>query len=219
MGPGGDEYLLPVARQRIEESDFLVGAARHLDRYRKAGKVCHVIESSFSEALDSIEERRKVMKTAVLVSGDPCLFSYLELLRTRFGPEELEVLPGVSSFQLLCSRFACSYNNAKIVSVHGRPLAILKTAMVSNDRLVVFTDNENTPEIIARYLAHNTAIANEMEEWDFYIGTDLSYNTETVRKGRLAELARGPNNQRKDERNKLCVLILEKNQQLSKGSE
>lgn len=214
MGPGGGEYLLPQGRKRIEESDFLVGAKRHIRLFQHLGKPHHIIQSSFSEALDSIEEKRKTNKVAVLVSGDPCLFSYLALLRRRFGPGELEVVPGISSFQLLCARFACAYNDAKIISVHGRPLDNVRKALPANDRLVIFTDNENTPQRIARYLLGNIPPAEaplgkegqrgkeaqggepkrgagffDESEWDVYLGVNLSYDDEELRTTTLSKLA------------------------------
>jgi len=116
MGPGPVEYLLPAALAAIREADLLAGAGRHLESFSHLGKETLVIEGDFTEAAEEIGRKRMHKKVAVLVSGDPCLFSFLGLLRRKPVFEDVEVAPGLSSFQLLAAKARFMWNDAKIIT-------------------------------------------------------------------------------------------------------
>ncbi|MFR5786902.1 MAG: hypothetical protein ACLUHE_07190 [Christensenellales bacterium] len=60
----------------------------------------------------------------------PCWFpatrdctSLLEMLKRKIGGEYLRVHPGVSALQLFAARLGVSWQDAKILSAHGRALS------------------------------------------------------------------------------------------------
>ncbi|MDP9475934.1 MAG: precorrin-6y C5,15-methyltransferase (decarboxylating) subunit CbiE, partial [Actinomycetota bacterium] len=57
---------------------------------------------------------------AVLASGDPGFFGIVRMLGERFGRESLRVLPGRSSAALAFARAGLHWDDAVIVSAHGR---------------------------------------------------------------------------------------------------
>ncbi len=57
---------------------------------------------------------------AVLASGDPGFFGIVRVLAERFGPEELRVLPAVSSVARAFARAGLPWEDAVVVSAHGR---------------------------------------------------------------------------------------------------
>ena len=57
---------------------------------------------------------------AVLVSGDPGLYSLAERLLRRFGRENCRVTPAVSSVQVAFARLGLSWDNVRVISAHGR---------------------------------------------------------------------------------------------------
>ena len=59
-------------------------------------------------------------KVAVLVSGDPGLYSLAERLLRRFGRENCRVTPAVSSVQAAFARLGLSWDNVRVISAHGR---------------------------------------------------------------------------------------------------
>ncbi|GFP19334.1 cobalt-precorrin-7 (C5)-methyltransferase [Candidatus Hakubella thermalkaliphila] len=77
IGPGSEDYLLPVARKEIKRSDVLVGGKRALALFRDLNKEEIYLEGHFDQAICYIEENRDRKKIAVLVSGDPGLYSFL----------------------------------------------------------------------------------------------------------------------------------------------
>jgi precorrin-2 methylase len=101
LGPGSPEYLLPLARQVIEEAETLAGGRRHLAPFEGGKKKLIFLENGLESLLDAVDSRRESERIALLLSGDPCIFSLLGRIAARFSPGDYEVVPGLSSFQLL----------------------------------------------------------------------------------------------------------------------
>ena len=57
---------------------------------------------------------------AVLASGDPGFFGILRILVERFGSDDLQVVPAVSSVASAFARVCMSWDDALVVSAHGR---------------------------------------------------------------------------------------------------
>jgi precorrin-6y C5,15-methyltransferase (decarboxylating) CbiE subunit len=71
--------------------------------------------------LDRLEAAwRSGLKLAVLVSGDPGLYSLAERLLRRFGRENCRVTPAVSSVQAAFALLGLSWENVRVESAHGR---------------------------------------------------------------------------------------------------
>ena len=71
--------------------------------------------------LDQIAARRAAgRRVAVLVSGDPGLYSLAQNVVRRFGREHCEVVPAVSSVQVAFARLGLDWADARILSAHGR---------------------------------------------------------------------------------------------------
>ena len=169
VGPGTGNYLLPAAREAIAGADILAGGPRHLEPYRESGKALLPLEGSLDAFLDRLEEKRHTGRVALLLSGDPCFFSLLGKLGTRFPREELEVIPGVSSFQVLFARLGIQWNGTETASLHGRPLEdALKSVREDRgypDRVAVLAENLGYPE--ERILRTTLfALAGEGQAWD-----------------------------------------------------
>ena len=123
IGPGAKEYLLPVALRRITEADCLIGARRALDLFPefKKEKVC--FDSRMNRVIPYLKKYRKDKKIAVLVSGDPGLYSLAQTIARNFPKDEYEVIPGISSLQLAFARIGESWQDAGIISLHGRKIS------------------------------------------------------------------------------------------------
>ncbi|MGB3405682.1 MAG: precorrin-6y C5,15-methyltransferase (decarboxylating) subunit CbiE [Microcoleaceae cyanobacterium] len=90
---------------------------------------------------------------AILVSGDPLFFGLGRLLLSWFPPEDLVFHPHVSSIQLAFNRIKVPWQDAVIVSGHGRSLERLNQALQQNaEKIAILTDNINTPAAIANLL-------------------------------------------------------------------
>ena len=120
-GPGGEDGLTMEARRALDGADAVYAAQRyaHLVPPEKLRPLLPVGEA-VREMERSLAEGRK---TAVLVSGDAGFYSLLARLREELGPDRLHVIPGVSSVQALCARLCTGWEEAAMLSAHGRELS------------------------------------------------------------------------------------------------
>jgi precorrin-6Y C5,15-methyltransferase (decarboxylating) len=101
----------------------------------------------------------------VLASGDPCYFGIGPLLVERLGRARVEIVPHVSSVALAFARLGIGWQDARVVSAHGRPLDAAIQAARGAHKLAVLTDETNTPAVIAGALLE--AGAENCDAWVF----------------------------------------------------
>ncbi len=151
VGPGSGEYLLPVARAAVQAADVLVGGQNALALFASLGKEQLRIGSDLEVVLAYIETARQDRRVAVLLSGDPGLFSLLPRLRQHLGVDAIAVIPGISSLQLACARLGIKWDDLTVASVHGRGLDGL-SAIAGARRAAVLTEPKFPPGMVCRYL-------------------------------------------------------------------
>ncbi|MGW4107487.1 precorrin-6y C5,15-methyltransferase (decarboxylating) subunit CbiE [Streptomyces okerensis] len=102
-------------------AELVVGGRRHLDAVRLPEGAERIVLGPLAPALDTIgtyvAEERPVV---VLASGDPGFFGIVRALAERFGPERLDVRPGVPSVAAAFARVGVAWDDAVVVSAHGR---------------------------------------------------------------------------------------------------
>src|SRR5207237_1247097 len=134
------------------KAQLLVGGHRHLDLFPEVTAKRLVIAGCLDPVLDQIEGAAREQRVVVLASGDPCFFGIGPLLVTRLGRERVEIVPNVSSVALAFARLGVSWQDARVVSAHGRPLAPAIHAARGAQKLAVLTDDTNTPAVVAAAL-------------------------------------------------------------------
>lgn len=118
-GPGAIEYMTEAGRKGIAGADVVAGSAHLLKLFALEGKTRLPIASDIEGALEAIDVFLKEGKrVAVLVSGDPGLCSLATPVIQRFGKEACDVIPGISSVQLLFARLGLDWMDARIFSAH-----------------------------------------------------------------------------------------------------
>ena len=175
IGPGEKEYLLPIAQEKVNQAEVLVGGKRALDLLAQPGQETREIKGSLQEIIDFIRARTNSKKVAVLLSGDPGLYGMLNFLLKNFSPEELEVIPGISAMQMCFARLRLPWQDIKIVSLHGRSREQLLTWVRQYPQVAFFTDEKFQPQEIATFLQEN-GVKNKR----VIVGENLSYPNERV---------------------------------------
>ena len=107
-----------AARTLLGVSETVVGGWRHLQNLRVEPEKAVVLGGDLSEAFDLIEKADG--RVTVLASGDPGFFGILRALAERFGSENLLVFPSVSAVSAVFARGALPWDDAVVVSAHGR---------------------------------------------------------------------------------------------------
>ncbi|MER6348402.1 precorrin-6y C5,15-methyltransferase (decarboxylating) subunit CbiE [Streptomyces sp. NPDC001595] len=111
----------PVPRELLAGAELVVGGRRHLDAAPLPEGAERIVLGPLVPALDAIGEYvAKERPVAVLASGDPGFLGIVRALAERFGPERLEVRAGVSSVAAAFARAGLPWDDAVVVSAHGR---------------------------------------------------------------------------------------------------
>ncbi|MDM8515005.1 precorrin-6y C5,15-methyltransferase (decarboxylating) subunit CbiE [Desulfobacterales bacterium HSG16] len=154
IGMGVNEQDLTSRHMKlIENAEILIGAKRFLDIF--AGKDCLTKElnkdiKGIVEYIKSWKDRKSIV---VLASGDPLFFGIGQSLINNLGPGNVTIYPNVSTISLAFAKIKESWNDARIISIHGR----FKTNELLNvfsreDKIAILTDPENDPARLASFL-------------------------------------------------------------------
>lgn len=174
MGPGHRDYILPITLRIIRESNTLIGGKRILKDFEDREKELVYIDSKLSKVIEYINENRKEKRISLLLSGDTGFYSMLNYLKKHFSEDEMEVIPGISSYQYLMGKLKKTWHNSYVGSVHGRELDIIRIVK-EYDSVILLTDNKKSPSKIAEII-RNAGIENKI----MIVGENLSYENERI---------------------------------------
>lgn len=130
--------------------------------------------------IDYIRENRE-KKICIIVSGDTGFYSLLSYLSKNFKSSDLNVIPGISSYQYLFSKIGEVWQNYKLLSVHGREMDYVEILKKSK-KIVLLTDDKNTPYSIAK-----TIFQAGLINYEIIVGERLSYPDEKIVKISIKE--------------------------------
>ena len=136
---GTDGGPLPDgARERLRAASLVMGGRRHLrDVELPAGVRTIALRDDPAAALRAVAEEPG--DVVVLASGDPGFFGVLRLLREHAPADALEVLPAVSSVTLAFARAGLPWDDAVVVSAHGRDLRPAVAACRAHPKVAAWT--------------------------------------------------------------------------------
>ncbi|MGZ3098424.1 precorrin-6y C5,15-methyltransferase (decarboxylating) subunit CbiE [Streptomyces sp. H62] len=137
VGMGAGE---PPAGDVAAGAALVVGGRRHLDAVRLPAGAERVVLGALAPALDTIAQYvAKERPVVVLASGDPGFFGIVRALAERFGPERLDVRPGVSSVAAAFARVGLPWDDAVVASAHGRDLRTAVNVCRAHPKAAVLT--------------------------------------------------------------------------------
>lgn len=184
VGPGSPDYLLPATIKQAERCDILVGGRRNLELFELLEKEKMEITGDISSVLSYIREHYRSRTIGVLVSGDPGFFSLLPRLEKEFGREALEVYPGISAVQYLFARLNLTWDDALILSLHGRNRGDLAELVRGHEKVALLTDPVHTPAVICTRL-----LREGIKDKEVWLGENLTYEDEKITAGSLEDFA------------------------------
>ena len=177
IGLNATAGLTESVRQLVEQATLLVGSDRHLS-YFPNHPASRLVLGDFTQA---IQEIRNYLETGdsnscivVLVSGDPLFFGLGRLLLEELPREQLTFHPHLSAVQLAFSRIKVPWQDAQVISAHGRSLENLTQSLQQGvEKIAVLTDRTNTPNAIARlFLSLDLACSYQFWVCENLGGTD-----------------------------------------------
>ena len=134
----------------LGEPALVVGGRRHLESAAPAGVPAVCLDGDIGAALDRIAAEPG--RVCVLASGDPGFFGIVRALAERFGPAALDVHPAPSAVALAFAHLGLPWDDAVVVSAHGRPLVEAARLAVLPAKTAVLVSPEAPPEALGKEL-------------------------------------------------------------------
>ncbi len=181
IGPGHRDWLLPVSHKVLSASDIVIGGRRQLAELTDIAKDTRLLEGNYAETVEWILAHAATLNISVAVSGDTGFYSLLSYLKKHLPQVRLNVFPGIGSLQYFFGRLGLGWENALMLSAHGRELAL--DQFHENTLAATLTDGVMTPGAIASEL-----ILLEKEDLWMAVGENLSYDNETITIGPVTEI-------------------------------
>jgi precorrin-6Y C5,15-methyltransferase (decarboxylating) len=154
VGMHGGQTFGHAAQATLAEADVLVASARHLAHIDvRPDQETIELSGDLGALLDRIQvERALARRIVVLASGDPGFFGIVRLLGDRFGHAVLDIHPAPSSVSLAFARIGRAWDDALVVSAHGRPLEAAVAASLRLPKVAVLTAPTQPPQALGRML-------------------------------------------------------------------
>ena len=154
VGLVGGECFGVTARRDIDDAEVIVGSERQLRLAAPPdGATVITLRGPLEATIDAIDDHRRTgARVCVVASGDPGFFGIVRALGQRFGQASLRVSPAPSSVTLAFGRLGSAWDDAVVVSAHGRPLQDAADQVLTASKAAVFTSPDHPPEALGAAL-------------------------------------------------------------------
>lgn len=183
IGPGNPDLLTGEAHQAIAASNILLGDKRMLSAFADSSKKVYdtIKTSAIAEVAAKADPAKDVL--AVLVSGDVGFFSLAKTISGKLPDCECVRYCGISSLVYFASKLQLSWDDAKIVSMHGRDQNLV-AAVAQNKKVFSLTGGDHSPQALCKQLCEHG-----LGQVLVYVGENLSYPEEKITQGTAEEIS------------------------------
>ncbi|PDQ17321.1 cobalamin biosynthesis bifunctional protein CbiET [Mesorhizobium sanjuanii] len=152
IGEDGVAGLGDEAKRRIAVAEFVFGGKRHL-----ALMASLITGEARAWPTPFDPDMRDVLALAgknvcVLASGDPFFHGVGGTLARKVDARDMHVIPAPSSISLAASRLGWALQDIETISLHGRPLDLIRPLLHPGTRILALTSDADAPVAIARLL-------------------------------------------------------------------
>ncbi len=180
IGMGAQKTLTLEGKQAFDEAELLIGAKRMTDAVQKPGQaVLHEYRSD--RIVEYIKAHPEYRTVAIALSGDVGFYSGAKKLVDLLG-EEVQVICGISSVVYFMAKIGLSWDDAKIVSAHGRKCNLV-SLIRHNRKVFSILGTEDGVAALASKLVYYG-----MGDVTLYVGENLSYENEKIFHDKAANL-------------------------------
>lgn len=151
IGEDGLSGLSAIARFLVERAEVIFGGSRHLAMLPPDERQKITWSSPISVSVKEIL-RRRGQAVCVLASGDPMCFGVGVTLAREIPMSEMTVVPAPSAFSLACARLGWPLAEVETLSLCGRSPALLQAFIYPGARLLILSQNGQTPAVVADIL-------------------------------------------------------------------
>ena len=201
IGMGSGDVITEEVRQLIEEADCLIGAERMLTCAQQIRNMnglsmrqCErnnrnegvfIKEYRTEEIISYIKEHKEHSKIGILLSGDTGFYSGAKKLKERLTEacsDQIEIYPGISSLSYLASKVGVSWEDAKILSLHGKDMNFVQT-IHRHSKTFLLLGGKDT----GRHF-YETLLEYGLGDVQVHVGCQMSYEEEKILSGKLCEM-------------------------------
>lgn len=202
IGPGSSEYLTKKAVDTVKTSDYTVGSTRAIDLF---DDVNNKIAFNVKDLLDKLEKGVDLAiegnTVSILSTGDPgfsgVLNTVLRIANEKNFPEEkIEVIPGISSLQLAAARNHIQWDNANVMTFHGRENIEDILKVINNGKTTIALPSKKVRDM-AQFLLDNGVD----EHREVVVCERLSYADEKIVRSTLKDIANS-------EFTYMCIMVI-----------
>lgn len=174
IGMGTTDTLTKEALSQLEACDCIIGARRMLSGLSHMGKPVYPAYQA-DDVKRIIADHQEYQKIVIACSGDIGFYSGAKELREALAViGEVKMIPGISSVVYLAARLGVSWEDAKLISVHGRKQHYIHVIARNKKTFLLFGGSGCGDEFCRKIKDYR------MDEVKFWIGTSLSYEEERI---------------------------------------
>lgn len=181
IGMGNPDTMTVEAQKAIRASDALIGAKRMTEPFEALGKpILHAYKDE--DIVAFIREHEEYSTISILFSGDTGFYSGAKPLYEQLQDCTIRTICGISSVQYLCAKLGVPWEDAELLSLHGRAQNLI-AAVRRRRKVFALTGGENSVQNICRMLC-DYGYSDVMVA----VGEHLSYGDERITKDTAEQL-------------------------------
>ena len=161
IGEDGVEGLSSSALAVLERAEIIIGGQRHHELSANITAKRINWPSPFDALIEEMKSYRG-KKLVILVTGDPLWYSVGARILKAIPADQITFHPQLSAFQWASARMGWSLADCATVTVHGRANSQILPHLAPAARLLVLTQNRDTPQQVADMLSERGFGASNM---------------------------------------------------------
>ena len=180
IGMGSIGTLTLEGREAVRNADLIVGARRMVDAVRLPGQD-FLYEYRSREIAEYLAEHPEYTRVVIALSGDVGFYSGAKKLVELLGPET-KMICGISSVVYFMSKIGLSWDDAKIVSAHGKTCNLISLIRENRKVFAILGTNDGVRNLAEKLTFYG------MGDVILYVGENLSYDNEKILSKQAKEL-------------------------------
>ena len=172
IGMGSPKTLTLSGQEAVRNADLIVGAKRMADAVRFVGQD-FLYEYRSKEISEYLKAHPEYTKVVVALSGDVGFYSGAKKLVELLGPET-EMICGISSVVYFMSKIGLSWDDAKIVSAHGKACNLISLIRTNRKVFSILGTGDGVRQLAEKLTFYG------MGDVVLHVGENLSYDNEKI---------------------------------------
>lgn len=172
IGMGSPKTLTQEGQEAVRNADLIVGAKRMVDAVRLSGQDVFY-EYRSKEIAEYLIAHPEYTKVVVALSGDVGFYSGAKKLAELLGPDT-EMICGISSVVYFMSKIGLSWDDAKIVSAHGKTCNLISLIRTNRKVFAILGTGDGVRELAEKLTFYG------MGDVILHVGENLSYDNEKI---------------------------------------